>query len=363
MTEPIRIGVIGTSWWADLAHLPSFTSDPRVNVAAICGRNQERAQAMATKYSIPHVYTDYHKMIAKGDLQAVVILTPDDEHFAMTMAALDAKLHVLCEKPLAGNAAHAKQMYEQAEAQGVRHMTYFTWRWLPLYRYLRDLIAQDAVGRLYHAQFQFTAGNGRNPHYGWRFDPQRANGALGDYGSHMIDLAHYLVGDIVRVNARLATHVQRTGLAGQPMASANDAATLLVTFADGAQGTIEVNAVARTHDPALEHAIVLHGEAGSLTAGFGLFTTPPKIQLASGDNGFQDLAIPDNYLLGLDPTQPVGPQMGALFNQPAIGGRSFIDAILTGETIAPSFYDGWQTQRVIDAAIASHEHGGWVEAL
>ena len=157
MTEPIRIGVIGTSWWADLAHLPSFTSDPRVNVAAICGRNQERAQAMATKYSIPHVYTDYHKMIAKGDLQAVVILTPDDEHFAMTMAALDAKLHVLCEKPLAGNAAHAKQMYERAEAQGVRHMTYFTWRWLPLYRYLRDLIAQDAIGRLYHAQFQFMA--------------------------------------------------------------------------------------------------------------------------------------------------------------------------------------------------------------
>jgi predicted dehydrogenase len=55
--------------------------------------------------------------------------------------------------------------------------------------------------------------------------------------------------------------------------------------------------------------------------------------------------------------------MGALFNQPATGGLSFIDAVLTGETIAPSFYDGWQTQRVIDAAIASHERGGWVEAL
>ena len=119
--------------------------------------------------------------------------------------------------------------------------------------------------------------------------------------------------------------------------------------------------MARTHDPALEHAIVLHGEAGSLTAGFGLFSTPPKIELASGDNGFQALAIPGDYLLGLDPAQPVGPQMQTLFSQPATGGRSFIDAILTGQTVAPSFYEGWQTQRVIDAAIASHKTGNWTE--
>ncbi|MCE7990283.1 MAG: gfo/Idh/MocA family oxidoreductase, partial [Caldilinea sp. CFX5] len=138
MAEKIRIGVIGTSWWADLGHLPFLTTDERVQVTAICGRNRERAQAMATKYGIPQLFTDYRAMIEQGDLQAVAILTPDDEHFAMTVAALDTGLHVLCEKPLARNAAHAKQMYERAEAQGVRHMTYFTWRWLPHYRYLRD---------------------------------------------------------------------------------------------------------------------------------------------------------------------------------------------------------------------------------
>lgn len=360
MTNPIRIGVIGTSWWADLGHLPFLTSDERVQVTALCGRNRERAQAMATKYNIPYIFTDYRTMMKAGGLDAVVILTPDDEHFAMTMAALDAELHVLCEKPLARNAAQAKQLYDRAEAQGVRHMTYFTYRWLPHYRYLHDLLAQGAVGRLYQAQFQFMAGNGRNPVYAWRFDPQRASGALGDYGSHMIDLARYLVGDIAQVNARLATHAPRNGPDGRPLYGACDAATLLIKFLYGGQGTIELSAVARTHDPALEHTIVLHGEAGSLLADFGLFTAPPKVQLAAGDNGFQDLAIPDEYLLGLDPAQPVGPQMGALFSQPGMGSRGFVDAIVNGQSVAPSFYEGWQTQRVIDAALAAHERGGWV---
>lgn len=360
MTDSIRIGVIGTSWWADLGHLPLLTTDERVTVAAICGRNQERVQAMATKYHIPHVFTDYRALLAEGGLDAVVILTPDDEHFAMTMAALDAGLHVLCEKPLARHAAQAKQLYDRAEAQGVRHMTYFTYRWLPHYRYLHDLLAQGAIGRIYQAHFSFMAGNARNPAYAWRFDPQRASGALGDYGAHMIDLARYLVGDIARVNARLATHAPRNGPDGRPRYGACDAATLLIDFLYGEQATIEVSAVARTHDPALEHVVVLHGEAGSLTADFGLFSASPNVQLATGNSGFQKLAIPDEYLLGLDPAQPVGPQMGTLFSQPAMGGRSFVDAIINGQNVAPSFYEGWQTQRVIDAAIASHEGGGWV---
>lgn len=360
MTTPIRIGVIGTSWWADLGHLPFLTTDERVQVTAICGRNRERAQIMATKYNIPNVYTDYQAMLTTGNLHAVVILTPDDEHFAMTMVAIDVGLHVLCEKPLACNAAHARQMYERAEAQGVRHMTYFTYRWLPHYRYLHDLLAQGAIGRLYHAHFNFMAGNARNPAYAWRFDPQRAGGALGDYGSHMIDLARYLIGDIRRVNARLATQAPRNGPDGRALYGACDTATLLLEFHAGGQGTIEVSAVARTHDPALEHAVILHGEAGSLTADFGLFSAPAKVQLATGDSAFQALAIPDKYLLGLDPIQPVGPQMGALFSQAGMGSRSFVDAILAGQAVAPSFYEGWQTQRVIDAAIASHEQGSWV---
>jgi predicted dehydrogenase len=361
MTERIRTGVIGTSWWADFGHFSNLTSDARVQVIAICGRNQERAQAMATKYAIPRVFTDYRAMFAEADLQAVVIAAPDDEHFSMTMAALEAGLHVLCEKPLALNATHAKTLYESAEAKGLRHMANFNWRWMPHYRYLRDLIGQGVLGRLYHAQFNFMAGSFRGSQYSWRFDPQRANGVLGDFGSHMFDLAHFLVGDIVRVNARLVSNVRRNGVDGQPMTSACDAATVLAEFANGSQGTIEVSAVARTRDPALEHAVILHGEAGSLTASFGLFSAPATLQMATGNDGFQELTIPEEYLLGVDPAQPLGPQMQTIFRHPSNGGGAFVSSILSGQTCAPSFYAGWQAQRVIDGALASHERRGWVD--
>ena len=220
MTEQIRLGLIGTSWWMDMYHLPVFRADSRVAMVAICGRSAPRAQEMADKYGIPTVFTDYREMIAQADLDAIVIASPDDLHCEMAMSALDAGLHVLCEKPLALNAADAKAMYDKAEAVGVRHMTYFTWRWMPNYRYMRELIDQGVLGRLYHAQFRFIMGGALNPAYQWRFDRARANGVIGDSGSHMFDLARYLVGDITRVSAHLASHVQREGADGKPSASA-----------------------------------------------------------------------------------------------------------------------------------------------
>src|SRR5512142_3049084 len=117
----LRIGVVGTSWWADLVHLPSLTS--------------QRAAAVAHKYAIPQVFTDYRAMIERAGLDAVVISAPDDLHHPIALAAIDAGLHVLCEKPLAMNAAQAREMLDRAEAKRVKHMTFFTYRWAPQFRY------------------------------------------------------------------------------------------------------------------------------------------------------------------------------------------------------------------------------------
>ena len=115
MSEKVRVGIVGTSWWADAFHLPTLKSHPQAELAAICGRQRERAEEMARKYEVARVFTDYREMIEAGDLDALVVSTPDDSHHAITMAALDAGLHVLCEKPLALNAAHAREMYAKAE--------------------------------------------------------------------------------------------------------------------------------------------------------------------------------------------------------------------------------------------------------
>lgn len=359
MSERVRIGFIGTSGWMDLSHLPIFRADPRVEMVAICGRNRERAQEMATKYGIGSVFTNYREMIERAKLSAIVIGTPDDEHYAMTMDALDAGLHVLCEKPLALNAADAKAMYEKAEAAGVRHMTFYTWRWMPHYRYMRELIQQGAVGRLYHCYFSFLMGFGRSVEYQWRFDRKRANGIVGDSGSHMFDLARYLIGDISRVSAHVATHVQRKSLPNQPLELASDSAMILLQFVNGGQGMVQLSALARVDDPFLEQQVALHGDAGSLIAELKLGSSP-KLCIAKGDEPFQSLTIPAHFLEGIDTTQPFITQFVPMFTHQPVGCRLFIDAILEQRPIVPSFYEGWKAQQVIDAALASHETEQWI---
>lgn len=122
--QPLRVGVVGTSWWADWMHLPSLKSHPHAQISAICGRDRARADAMASKYGIRQVFTDYREMIEQADLQALIVSVPDDLHYAITMAALAAGLHVLCEKPLASTAKQAREMYETAATAGVKHVIY-----------------------------------------------------------------------------------------------------------------------------------------------------------------------------------------------------------------------------------------------
>ena len=161
MREQVRVGVVGTSGWADLMHLPSLKSHPGATITAICGRNRDRAEEMAQKYAIPSVFTDYREMIDQADLHALVVSTPDDLHYPITMQALEAGLHVVCEKPLALDAGQAREMYEKAEAVGVKHMVLFTYRWLPHYQHLHSLIDGGYLGRGFQCYPRFLYGSGR----------------------------------------------------------------------------------------------------------------------------------------------------------------------------------------------------------
>jgi predicted dehydrogenase len=358
MAPVIRFGVIGTSWWADLTHLPMLKADPRVALNALCGRNRERADEMARKYGFERVNTDYRDMIDRGDLDAIVISAPDDQHYQMVMDALEAGLHVVCEKPLALNAADAKAMYEKAEQKGLRHMAFFTWRWMPQYRYARELVEDGAIGRLYHAAFRFSLGLGRNPQYGWRFDRARSNGVLGDFGSHMFDMARYLAGDITGVSALIAAHAPHNDADGRPMVAANDSSAALVQFSSGAHGMVDVSYLARLDKSYPEQQVVLHGEAGSLVIELSL-SGGLRLRYAKGDDPLQDLAVPAAYLQGIDAAQPFLSSLVPMFAQQPIGCRLFVDEILKGRTVAPSFYDGWKAQQIVDAALASHQSGQW----
>jgi predicted dehydrogenase len=359
MPDTVRIGVIGTSWYTDFMHLPALASHPRAQIHAICGRTHGRAAEIAQKYAIPNVYTDYQTMIEQAELDAVIVATPDDLHYPMVMHALDVGLHVLCEKPLALRAAEAREMYEKADAAHVKHMVFYTYRWLPPVRLLREQIAQGALGQCFHGQFQYLAGYGIDGAYGWRFDQQRANGILGDLGSHMIDLARWTIGDISRVSAHLATHVARAGVAGAALEPANDAALLTVEFQNGAHGIIQVSAVANVGEQVQQQRFELHGTAGMLQVDMS-FVSGVVRSFRQGEAVAQELVVPEGLWGDVDRGADYLRQLLAPFRSQSVGTRLFIDAILDDLPITPNFYDGWKAQQVIEAAMVSHREQRWV---
>lgn len=359
MTEHVRVGVVGTSWFADGFHLPSLASHPSAEITAICGRNRERAEELASKYTIPQVFTDYRVMIASGTLDALVVVTPDALHYPITMAGLEAGLHILCEKPLALTATQAKEMYERAEATGRKHMAMFTWREVPHFRYLRNLIEQGYVGRCYHCHLRYEGGYGREASYAWRFDRQQGSGILGDLGSHLIDLARWYVGDIAKASGHLATYVARPGPDGQVLDPANDSALVALEFANGAQGTIHVSAVAHVGDRGQSFQAALYGEAGSLELDFD-FKEAELRSLRAGEEQWQVLRVPPELWGDETNSPPLDMQFLAPFVNQSVGPRGFINAILEDRPVSPNFYDGWKAQEVVDAAIVSHEQGRWI---
>jgi predicted dehydrogenase len=355
MPDRVRIGIVGTSWWTDMMFAPAVRSHPQAELAAVCGRNRARAEEMAAKYGIAQVFTDYREMMAQGGLDAVIVATPDDTHYDISMAALDAGLHVLCEKPVAMTAQQAREMYEKAEAAGVKNMVLFTYRWIPTFRYARDLIEQGAIGRCYHAELHYLSSYARGDNYMWRFDQARANGVLGDLGSHFIDMARWLVGDIARVSARLDVFVKRRGPDGGPIDPANDSAQLLVEFANGAQGVIGASAVAHMADRGTQQHIRLVGEAGTLeiVQNYGGPEPWATIQAArASDEAFQTLTVPDEYWGEVSRDDP-----WEVFSKQPAGARQFVDAILQDKPVSPNFYDGYKAQQVIEAALESNRTG------
>ena len=356
MTEPLRVGLVGTSGYTELMHIPSIKSHPGAALAAICGRNPARAADVADKHAIPQVFTDYREMLSHGGLQAVVVAASDDMHHPITMAALEAGLHVLCEKPLALTAHQAHEMYAKAEAVGVKHMVCFSNRWTPYFRYVRQLIDEGYLGQCLHCHMRFEGGYSRGDQSNWRFDLERSRGILGDLGSHMVDLGRWLVGEIAAVRAHMANYGASIGATGVHPQPANDSAALIVEFANGAQGTIHVSAAAHVGKRGLEWQIVLHGAAGTLEIDVTFLGA--EIRGARHDEeALRVLPIPDELWSGLDQGAPFLSQYWDIFTRQPAGARAFIDAIIDNRRVSPSFFDGLKTQEVIDAALQAHETG------
>ncbi|MDI3312320.1 MAG: Gfo/Idh/MocA family oxidoreductase, partial [Thermoanaerobacterium sp.] len=187
-----KIAIIGDGSISHV-HMASYKKLSNVEIVANCDINKERAKKFAEQYGISRTYTDYNEMLKNEELDGVNVCTWNNVHAQATIAALNAGVNVLCEKPLALNAKQAEEMVEAARKNNKLIMVGFVRRFGMNTKVLHDRISQGKLGQIYYAKTGCIRRVG-NPG-GWFSDKKRSGGGpLIDLGVHMIDLARYLMG-------------------------------------------------------------------------------------------------------------------------------------------------------------------------
>ena len=358
----VRVGLIGTGGIVMANHIPGLALCPDTEVVALCDPNPAALERAHSQLPSAQTFTDYRRLLAEAPVDAVVIATPNSEHAPIALAAIQAGKHVLCEKPIAMNLAEAQSMAAAADAAGVRHMTAFTYRFVPSMHYMKHLVDAGAIGQPYHFRANRFQDFGRRS-LGWRqLKHMAGSGEHGDMLSHRIDFAHYLIGPIQRVVANtrqfLADREGRDG--GREAADVEDWVAFIGDFKSGPTGVFESTKVAtgrgaggRSHD-----YCEVNGSEGTLI----YFLHQPHVLHRGrlGQPGLEEIPVPEEFLKHAgSPRDPHAGDPLSVFRYDQ--DFEFIDAIRSGRSCAPSFHDGARVQAVIDAVLLSTEEKRWVE--
>jgi predicted dehydrogenase len=361
----VRVGLIGTSWWVDAMYLPALADHPRGAITAVCGRDADRAQALADRWGIAQVHTEWSELIDSGEVDALIVSSPNDTHHPIVMAALGRGLHVLCEKPLALTAAEADAMATTAVAAGLVTMVPFTYRWMPTNRWMKELVDDGYVGRPYHVNLRYFAGYAREPGYAWRFDVERAgSGLLGDLGPHWLHLARWWLGEVTAIGALTATFVERGPRPdGTSYVQGEDSAVISVRFESGAYGTLQVSAVCWEGTPfGQTHHAEIHGSEGTLYA-FNDWDLVQEVRgLRAGEQGgARLLPVPDRLWQGARRSS-VHDTYRDVFRRGSSMARAWVEAIADGRPCEPDFVEGARIQTLLEAAaVSAAADGGLVD--
>jgi predicted dehydrogenase len=356
----IKVGIIGASRFAELGHISGYKSHEGVEIVAICSRTRPKAEEMAKRHGIPHVFTDYKDLLKSEEIDVVSVVTPNYLHYPMTMEAIEAGKHVICEKPLGMGYAQTREMYERAESKGLKNMVGFTWRFTPIALKMSELVKEGYLGRIFHISATTLVG-GVDSNFGWGWTKEKAGtGFISMAGSHLIDLAMSWAGGIREVSANAETHIKERripGSDGMGYVDVDDSTAFLAKFESGAQGIFHLSALASGRKSFMR--IEAYGDRGSLIHEFE--ADGPMHLIGSGvrENKFEPISIPDRLRQGLalqrlDLSATIGQCWRRLTGL-------MVDAIRYDGRPVPGFYEGMRSQEVIDAVMRSSQEKRWVE--
>lgn len=345
--EKIRVGIIGTGSISH-CHMDGYRQLPHVDVVAACDINKQRVQEYARQYGIPHTYTDYNEMLKMDSLDAVSVCTWNNVHAPASIAALSAGKHVLCEKPLAMTIDEAEKIKKAAEQSGCLLMVGFVMRFEQKARMLGDMINKGHLGDIYFAKASYLRRAG-NPG-GWFADKARSGGGpLIDLGVHVIDIAHYLMGQprLTAVSGAVFNKLgSRENLKGVFRYTAADATTVcdvedmavaMLRFEGGAIMQIETSYSQHIENDFF--SVECYGSKGG-------FTYEPELKI------FTEI---DDYLIDLKPRIDTGSDDDSFRRETA----HFIECVAGREKCISPVADGVEIMRILcsiyDSASAGRE--------
>ena len=385
-----NIGVVGAGFMGKahcvaLSNMPKlFTDAPYVPVfKTVCDIVPEIAEDFKERFSFEKACTDYMDIINDPEIDIVCVCTPNDSHAEISIAALKAGKHVICEKPIATKTEDAKAMAEAAEEaakKGIVSMCGYQYRRVPAIDEAKKIIESGRLGEITNIRTQYLQSWSADPRspLSWRFVKETAGaGTLGDIFTHALDIAQYLAGNVTDVVSMVKTYikerpVQEGGVdllgtvklgddAKKQVVDVDDEVSVLCKFDSGAIGSVEATRMAWGRNNYL--TVEVHGTKGSLTWNYERLNELEVcygMEDNDGERGFRKIY-----------TGPANPHGDVTWNIPgmnigygelkAIEAYEFAKAVEGGYQPTTSFTVGYQLDRVCEAVVESNEKKAWVE--
>lgn len=376
MSKPFNVGIIGCGFMGR-THTNAykkvygfFKPERQPVLKAICDSNAEKAAAFAERWGFESVETDWRKLLARKDIDAVDICTPNNTHREIAIAAAQAGKAILCEKPLAMNTAEGQEMVAAVEKAGVPNLVSFNYRRVPAVTLAKKLIDDGRLGKIFHYRAVFLQDwtiSADLPQGGdalWRLDAKVAgSGVTGDLLAHCIDTALWLNGSISKVNAMTETFIKQrkhTQTGKVEEVQIDDACAFLARFANGSLAVFESTRYARGHKAL--YTFEINGEKASIA--WDLHDLHRLSYFDHRDEsivrGWRSIHVTDGDMPYMDKWWVPGLQIGyehTFVHQVA----DFLDGIARGKPVSPTFKEALETQKVCDAVLASAREGRWMD--
>lgn len=381
--KEINIGMIGYKFMGK-AHsnayrtLPMFFPESiKPTMKAICGRNTEDVAVAAKQFGWQEYMSDWKDLVARDDIDLIDINAPSNVHKDIAIAAAQAGKHLYCEKPLALSLEDSREMLEAAEKAGIKHMVGFNYRFTPAVMLAKKLIEEGRLGEIYHFRAWFLQDWLVDPNspLAWRLQKEIAgSGAHGDLGAHLIDMAHYLIGDISEVIGMSETFIKERPLPGKTSGlsaagsnstekgpvTVDDATLFLARFTNGALGSFESTRFASGHRST--NSFEINGSKGSVIFDFERMN---ELQVYFTDDqedvqGFRRVLATDAAHEYSDAWWPAGHTIGYehTFTHAFV---ELMAAFQEDRQPVPNFKDGVKCQQVLEAVDLSITERQWIE--